>query len=113
MLKHKKLTAQTCNQHDDVFPWRPMIILCLAVLPYSVGITSLFPFVAFMVVDLGLVDSINQAGTYAGYIAGAFMAGRMASSLLWGIVADKWGRKPVLVGAVLLFLNFLIKPLKG
>ena len=56
-----------------------------------------FPFVAFMVVDLGLVNSVNQAGTYAGYICGALMMGRFSSSLLWGIVADKWGRKPVML----------------
>ena len=89
--------VQACGQQDDVFPWRVMSIILTAVLAHSISITSLFPFVAFMVVDLGLVNSVNQAGAYAGYICGALMMGRFSSSLLWGIVADKWGRKPVMV----------------
>ena len=94
---NKMPAAQTCDKQNDVFPWRVMSILCLAQLANSIAFTSLYPFVAFMVVDLGLVNSVNQAGAYAGYICGALMMGRCSSSLLWGIVADKWGRKPVMV----------------
>ena len=82
---------------DDVFPWCEMSIIVLAVLSNAIAITSLFPFMAFMIVDLRLADSINEAGAYAGFVAGAFMGGRMLSSLPWGVVADRWGRKPVLV----------------
>ena len=89
------------DKQDDAFPWRVMSILSLAALSHSISITSLYPFIAFMVVDLGLVDSINQAGAYAGYIAGVFMTGRFCSAVLWGIIADKWGRKPVMVIGVI------------
>ena len=88
--------AQTAYK-QDVFPVCLMSIIVLAGLASSIASTSLFPFVAFMMVDLGLVKSVNQAGAYAGFIAGAFMGGRMLSSLPWGVVADRWGRKPVLV----------------
>ena len=70
-----------------------------------------------------MVDNIDDAGKYAGYInsgldmraAGehgtnifhfsrtkhtlvdlGFMVGRIPSSILWGVVADRWGRKPVI-----------------
>ncbi|KAG5186112.1 major facilitator superfamily domain-containing protein [Tribonema minus] len=39
-------------------------------------------------------------GYYAGFIAGAFMLGRFASSYPWGRFSDKYGRKPaLLIGA--------------
>jgi len=54
-----------------------------------------------MVVDMGLVDDLNKAGYYAGYIASSFMFGRIFSSYIWGRIADNIGRKKVLlVGCV-------------
>ena len=41
--------------------------------------------------------SRDQAGFYAGYLASAMMLGRMISSVPWGIAADKYGRKPVVL----------------
>ena len=90
-------TSDKGDKQNDAFPWRVMSIISLAALSHSISITSLYPFIAFMVVDLGLVDSINEAGAYAGYIAGVYMTGRFCSSVLWGIIADTWGRKPVMV----------------
>ena len=91
------MLAKASAEQNDSFPWRVMSIVSLVALGHSISITSLYPFVAFMVVDLGLVDSINEAGAYAGYIAGVLMTGRFFSSVLWGIIADKWGRKPVMI----------------
>lgn len=100
VAKKMPVVEKSDRQISDSFPWRVMGVLYLALLVHAIAYTSVFPFVAFMVVDLGLVDSINEAGTYAGFIAGAMMTGRMFGSALWGVVADKWGRKPVLVISV-------------
>ena len=88
------------QKRDKQYPWHLMLIVHVALLADAIAITSIYPFVAFMVLDLGLVESINEAGAYAGFIAGVFMLGRVCSSILWGVVADKWGRKPVLVLSV-------------
>ena len=74
-----------------------MSIIYLAKITTAIACTSIFPFVSFMIVDLRMVKSINEAGAYAGFVSGVFMGGRMLSSLPWGVVADRWGRKPVLV----------------
>lgn len=37
------------------------------------------------------------AGYYAGFLSSAFMIGRMFSAYAWGHVADRWGRRPVML----------------
>ena len=41
--------------------------------------------------------SRDEAGFYAGYLASSMMLGRVFSSVPWGIVADSYGRKPVIL----------------
>lgn len=36
-------------------------------------------------------------GYYAGWLTSAFMLGRLTTGYAWGIFADRYGRKPVLV----------------
>jgi Major Facilitator Superfamily len=54
----------------------------------------LFPFVAFMVEDLGYGGS--QLGYYAGGLAASFCGAQFCSSILWGMFSDKYGRKPAI-----------------
>lgn len=84
-------------EEEPPFPWMAMSALCVGMLGHSVAFTSPLPYVAFMVVDFGMVDNLDEAGYYAGWITGAFMIGRTIASLPWGVAADKWGRKPCLL----------------
>jgi hypothetical protein len=59
------------------FPWLAMSALCLGMLAHSVVFTNPLPFVAFMVVDFKMADSVDSAGYYAGWITGTFMIGKM------------------------------------
>ena len=85
------------SEEEPPFPWMAMSALCVGMLGHSVAFTSPLPYVAFMVVDFGMVDNLDEAGYYAGWITGAFMIGRTIASLPWGVAADKWGRKPCLL----------------
>ncbi|MCO5608610.1 hypothetical protein L7F22_062823 [Adiantum nelumboides] len=67
--------------------------MCFAALPIS----SIFPFIYFMVRDFGIAKSATHIGTYAGCIGSALMLGRFLTSTLWGILADKYGRKPAML----------------
>ncbi|CAA6657002.1 unnamed protein product [Spirodela intermedia] len=66
----------------------------------ALPISSLFPFLYFMVRDLNIAKREEDIGFYAGYIGSSFMFGRALTSFLWGILADKYGRKPVIVFGV-------------
>jgi MFS family permease len=82
---------------EPSFPLREMAILATAVFASAISLSGLFPYVGFMVISLGKAKDENEAGYYSGYIASAMMFGRLVSSFWWGQIADKWGRKPVVI----------------
>eukprot|EP00038_Savillea_parva_P010476 m.190624 g.190624 ORF g.190624 m.190624 type:complete len:521 (+) comp18072_c0_seq1:423-1985(+) len=61
--------------------------------------TAPFPFLPFMVADLGV--SVEQTGSAVGLIAGGRFFGNLACSWLWGLAADKWGRRPCILLSIL------------
>jgi hypothetical protein len=70
-----------------------MLPLCLSTLLSALDITIVIPAIPTIVASLGSV---------AGYIwiGGAFILASTATTPLWGIVADIWGRKPIILTAV-------------
>ncbi|XP_057828136.1 probable peptide/nitrate transporter At3g43790 isoform X4 [Cryptomeria japonica] len=81
------------------YPIKDLSLVALLVLCNSLPISSLFPFLYFMVQDFHIAKT-QDIGYYAGYIGSSFMFGRFLTSALWGMAADKYGRKPVmLIGA--------------
>ncbi|CAM9581917.1 unnamed protein product [Ectocarpus sp. 12 AP-2014] len=80
---------------ETPFPWLPMLALAIGLVSHSYSLSSLFPYVGYMVQHLGVADDKDEAGYYAGYLASAFMVGRFATSYFWGRFADRYGRLPV------------------
>ena len=68
------------------FPFFEMGILFFASLVSALPLTGLFPYVAYMVVDLHEAPSVDHAGFVSGYVASAFMLGRLVSSFYWGML---------------------------
>lgn len=81
----------------EAFPWKELAALFLPQFASAVAITSLFPYIGYMIVYLKMSRSIETAGYFAGFIASAVMLGRITSSLIWGSIADRYGRKPVIL----------------
>ncbi|XP_051143353.1 protein ZINC INDUCED FACILITATOR 1-like isoform X2 [Andrographis paniculata] len=50
-----------------------------------------------MVRDFHVAKREEDISYYAGYVGSSFMLGRALTSLLWGVVSDKYGRKPVIL----------------
>eukprot|EP00249_Psilotum_nudum_P016394 c25802_g1_i1 orf=431-1783(-) len=78
-------------------PKKELLYVAFTVLCNSLPISSLFPFIYFMVRDFHIAKTDKDIGYYAGYIGSSFMLGRFLSSTLWGFIADKYGRKPVII----------------
>lgn len=83
-------------QVTETFPWKEIGALFAAQVACAIAVTSLFPYVGYMVVHLHMSSSIETAGYYAGFIAAAMMLGRIMTSCFWGKISDSWGRKPVI-----------------
>lgn len=92
------------EQYKDLqrgFPIRDLIRIWMIVLASALPISSLFPFLYFMIRDLHIAKREEDIGYYAGYIGSSYMFGRALTSVFWGMVADRYGRKPViLIGTI-------------
>jgi MFS family permease len=84
------------------------IALCACALTHSYLLISVFPYSGFMAIEL--IPSANEenAGSYAGLIASAFMIGRAVSSYSWGKAADVYGRTTVLYASLVLSFFFSV-----
>ncbi|CAH2080668.1 unnamed protein product [Thlaspi arvense] len=61
---------------------------------------------ATMIRDFHIAEKEEDIGFYAGYVGSSFMLGRALTSVFWGVVADRYGRKPVIIlgtSAVVIF----------
>ncbi|CAJ2657239.1 unnamed protein product [Trifolium pratense] len=78
-----------------------MVVLC-STLPAS----SLFPFLYFMIRDFKIAKAEADISYYAGFVGSSFMLGRTFTSVLWGMVSDRYGRKPVIMFGVFAVVVF-------
>ncbi|KAI5411100.1 protein ZINC INDUCED FACILITATOR-LIKE 1 [Lathyrus oleraceus] len=78
-----------------------MVVLC-STLP----VASLFPYLYFMVNDFHIAKTEEDISSYAGYVGSAYMVGRALTSIFWGMVADRYGRKPVVVIGIISVVIF-------
>jgi MFS family permease len=62
---------------------------------YLRSVNVLFPFVAFMVEDMGY--SGNELGYHAGMLAAAFCFAQFLTAVPWGMMSDRFGRKPMII----------------
>ncbi|CAM9383191.1 unnamed protein product, partial [Ectocarpus fasciculatus] len=65
----------------------------------GININVLFPFVAFMVEDFGYTG--KELGYHVGALAATFCLAQFLSSVPWGALSDRVGRKPPVVLGVL------------
>lgn len=80
-------------------PYLKFFMVALTMSCDTLGLTFLFPFLSFMVADFGY--SGTQNGLYAGILASSFPFAEFLSSLFYGVLSDKIGRRPVLLWGLL------------
>jgi MFS family permease len=120
------------------FPFWELFTVWIIVLCTALPISSLFPFLYFMIDDFNIAKKEEDIGFYAGFVGEfvssfgslhqiivfqthivwvcvpfggcSFMLGRAFTSVAWGLVADRYGRKPVILigtASVLVTLVFI------
>ncbi|KAJ7949438.1 Protein ZINC INDUCED FACILITATOR-LIKE 1 [Quillaja saponaria] len=87
-------------------PIRHLLNIWIIVLSCTLPASSLFPYLYFMVRDFHIAKREEDIGSYAGYLGSSFMFGRALTSIFWGAVADRYGRKPVVVIGVITVIIF-------
>ncbi|XP_020405271.1 probable peptide/nitrate transporter At3g43790 isoform X4 [Zea mays] len=87
-------------------PYRELFFVAATSLASALPITCLFPFLYFMVRDFRVAETEEDIGFYAGFLAASYMVGRGFSSIFWGVIADRVGRKPVITFSILSVVVF-------
>ncbi|KAL6905681.1 hypothetical protein ACP4OV_003282 [Aristida adscensionis] len=82
---------------NDGIPYGSFLYVWVVTLATSLPVSSLFPFLYFMIRDLHVAKRIEDIGFYAGFVGASFMFGRFLTSTVWGMAADRIGRKPVVM----------------
>ncbi|WOH13518.1 hypothetical protein DCAR_0833028 [Daucus carota subsp. sativus] len=78
-------------------PYKEILVIWVVVLASALPISSLFPFLYFMVRDFNIAKEEEDISYYAGYVGSTLMLGRALTSVFWGMVADRYGRKVVII----------------
>ncbi|KAH9617092.1 hypothetical protein KSS87_006927 [Heliosperma pusillum] len=78
-------------------PWLHFFFIWIITLCSCLPISSIFPFLYYMVRDFHIAKREEDVSFYAGFEGSAFMVGRFMTALLWGMVADRYGRKTVML----------------
>ncbi|XP_044971614.1 protein ZINC INDUCED FACILITATOR 1-like isoform X5 [Hordeum vulgare subsp. vulgare] len=79
--------------------WSIILVSCLP-------ISFIYPFLYFMIRDLHVAKTVEDIGFYGGFVGASYMLGRALTSTVWGMVADRIGRKPVIVFGIFSMLVF-------
>ncbi|CAD6254947.1 unnamed protein product [Miscanthus lutarioriparius] len=92
---------------QEGLPYKEFLYVWIICLATSLPVSSLFPFLYFMIRDLHVAKGTEDIGFYAGFVGASFMLGRCLTSTVWGIAADRFGRKPVAILGVFSVLGHI------
>jgi MFS family permease len=81
---------------DKPLPRGQIMLLCYVRMMEPIAFFSIFPFIAQMVQRNGNLP-VSDVGFYSGMIESIFSATQTVVLIFWGRLADKVGRKPVLI----------------
>ena len=61
---------------------------------------SIFPYIYYMIESFDITSDSYQIAIYAGMVTSSFAFAEFSTSVLWGRLSDRIGRKPVLLGGL-------------
>ncbi|GAB7338831.1 hypothetical protein MBLNU457_5524t1 [Dothideomycetes sp. NU457] len=84
------------DDDDTPLPMGQLLPLCYVRIVEPIAFFSIFPFVAQMIMHCG-VENEADIGFYSGLIESLFSLTQMLTMLPWGWLADRYGRKPMIL----------------
>ncbi|KAF6163899.1 hypothetical protein GIB67_024754 [Kingdonia uniflora] len=114
LLKKKIVYYEGCpgckidqrKKTETGIPYKEFILTFTITLCTALPISSLFPFLYFMIRDFHIAKREEDIGYYAGFVGSSFMFGRALTSYFWGVIADRYGRKPVVIFGLITIVVF-------
>ncbi|KAJ5663782.1 hypothetical protein N7507_004513 [Penicillium longicatenatum] len=88
--------ARSHASPDDGFPTVQLFLLAICRVAEPIALTSIFPYSWVMVKDFH-IGSENDSSFYAGILISAFSLAEALTGMFWGSLADRLGRKPILL----------------
>ena len=90
-------------------PWLKLLVASSNIFCNTFMMTTLMPFLTFLIDDLHVAPTPEDIGRYSGYLVSSFMLGQLLFSYTWGWLSDHYGRRPVmLIGLFLTGVSFLL-----
>ncbi|KZW03413.1 MFS general substrate transporter [Exidia glandulosa HHB12029] len=81
-------------------PWGQIALLYLVQLAEPITSMVIYPFIARLILELGLTSDPARTGYFAGFIESLFFATEALCVFRWGRLSDRIGRKKVLIGGL-------------
>ena len=78
-------------------PWLKLLVASSMVFCNTFMMTTLMPFLTFLIDDLHVAPTPEDIGRYSGYLVSSFMLGQLLFSYYWGYLSDTHGRRPVML----------------
>uniref|UniRef100_A0A0D9WW66 Major facilitator superfamily (MFS) profile domain-containing protein n=1 Tax=Leersia perrieri TaxID=77586 RepID=A0A0D9WW66_9ORYZ len=89
--------AEKRKEENPGIPYLQFFRIWIIILVSCLPITFIYPFLYFMIRDLHVAKTVEDIGFYGGFVGASYMLGRALTSTVWGMVADRIGRKPVIL----------------
>nr|KAJ3417250.1 hypothetical protein HK105_001058 [Polyrhizophydium stewartii] len=96
VARSRRISTSAAAARETPLPAKTMFVLCAVIFCEPMSMTILFPFVYFMVRDFHLADD-KDIGFFVGLIASSFSLAQFLTSIMWGWISDRIGRRPVLL----------------
>mmetsp|Transcript_11135 Transcript_11135/g.41604 ORF Transcript_11135/g.41604 Transcript_11135/m.41604 type:complete len:572 (-) Transcript_11135:96-1811(-) len=78
-------------------PWAHLVVVFIIFVTDVLAMTSLTPYLPFLVESFGVVHDRTKLGYVAGLVASSYYFAQLFSSIFWGWVSDRVGRRPVML----------------
>lgn len=97
--RENKSKQKETNKYTK-FPWSKVLVIDLILSINQVSVRMVYPFIPFMVKEFFPELEDTELGYRSGILGSAFNIGIFFGGLLWGYMADMYGRRKILLTGI-------------